>query len=224
MEIERIKEDTYAKRMRRVDSGGQGDKSASELWKGQKPSIGAARHGEPDDKSPSAGGHDYMASIESDDKPKSNAADTDFMSDHSSRPAQGRREQLNSSTSSSSSPQIPDYDQESSPFDLDSNPASPATSGSAWDRIRQQATSNPSSIPPRLSRRRPVSSSAQQQRQEQQDSSTVEDSFAFSQSKEERQYAKDEAQKDFDERMEKERRGDGEGNEWGREIEEYYRL
>ena len=43
---------------------------------------------------------------------------------------------------------------------------------------------------------------------EQQEGSTLGDSFAFSRTEEERSYAKDEAQKQFDERVERERRGE----------------
>ena len=44
-------------------------------------------------------------------------------------------------------------------------------------------------------------------RQEQHEGSSSEDSFSFSSSDEEKGYAKAEAQREFDERVEKERRG-----------------
>lgn len=73
--------------------------------------------------------------------------------------------------------------------------------GSAWERIRHQSASGSSSgSEPSLRRARGF-------RREQQEGSTTGDSFSFSSSEEERSYAKDEAQREFDERVEKERRG-----------------
>jgi hypothetical protein len=95
-----------------------------------------------------------------------------------------------------------------------------ATNGvSAWERIRQQGTSQvgknresgslgkgQQSNPPRQSE---WSSNRSPSRQDPdgQGNSTTEDSFAFPKSEEERQLAKEEAQKDFDARVEQERRG-----------------
>ena len=75
--------------------------------------------------------------------------------------------------------------------------------GSVWERIRQQSASEPSGSGMR--RGRGTKGSGVQQ--EQQDGSTTGDSFSFSSSDEERSYAKAEAQREFDERVEKERRG-----------------
>jgi hypothetical protein len=79
-------------------------------------------------------------------------------------------------------------------------PAAPT--GSAWDRIRQQAGSRSNTQSAGQSawaKTRSVVSSDQP--------SSPSDSFAFSKTEEERQLAKDEAQKDFDARIEQERRG-----------------
>ncbi|KAF4540427.1 hypothetical protein BFW01_g12181 [Lasiodiplodia theobromae] len=73
--------------------------------------------------------------------------------------------------------------------------------GSAWDRVRQQASSGQG--PPSGSSA-PWARSTQK---EQRTGSTFGDSFTFSSSEEERQLAKAEAQREFDERIEKERRG-----------------
>lgn len=73
--------------------------------------------------------------------------------------------------------------------------------GSVWERIRQQSASEPSDS--NTGRGRGMRGA----QQEQQDGSTTGDSFSFSNSEEERSYARDEAQKEFDERVEKERRG-----------------
>jgi len=86
--------------------------------------------------------------------------------------------------------------------------------GSAWERIRQQNASGSSTGSEPSFRR------AKSFRREQPEGSTTGDSFSFSNSEEERNYAKDEAQKEFDERVEKERRGGdfsgGGGSGWRR--------
>ena len=85
--------------------------------------------------------------------------------------------------------------------------------GSVWERIRRQQASGGSS-PPAQSRGRRMDGVGQ----EQQEGSTTGDSFSFSRSEEERNYAKDEAQREFDERVERERRGrdfsSGSGKRW----------
>ena len=73
--------------------------------------------------------------------------------------------------------------------------------GSVWERIRQQSAAEPSGS--NMGRGRGVRGT----QREQQEGSTSGDSFSFSSSDEEKSYAKDEAQKEFDERVEKERRG-----------------
>lgn len=70
--------------------------------------------------------------------------------------------------------------------------------GSVWERIRQQSASEPSGS--NMGRGRGM-------RGMQQEGSNPSDSFALPSSDEERSYAKDEAQREFDERVEKERRG-----------------
>ncbi|KAM0804515.1 hypothetical protein BDR22DRAFT_969841 [Usnea florida] len=75
--------------------------------------------------------------------------------------------------------------------------------GSVWERIRQQSVSEPS----RSSTGRSTGIRGRGARQEQEEGETLGDSFSFSSSDEEKGYAKAEAQKEFDERVEKERRG-----------------
>ncbi|KAH0162589.1 hypothetical protein KCU67_g5887, partial [Aureobasidium melanogenum] len=101
-----------------------------------------------------------------------------------SRIDQSRRNN-NSSSSEDASPQA--------------TPA-PRSSGSAWDRIRQESATSKGS--PRQS-----PTNTPQVRNEQQEGSTLGDSFSFSSSDEERQLAKIEAQKEFDARVERERQG-----------------
>ena len=84
--------------------------------------------------------------------------------------------------------------------------------GSVWERIRQQSASEPSGSSTGSGR------GTRGGWQKQEESSTAGDSFSFSSSEEEKNYAKDEAQKEFDERVEKERRGgdfsDSGGRRW----------
>jgi len=86
--------------------------------------------------------------------------------------------------------------------------------GSRWERIRQQSASGSSSgSEPSVRRARGF-------QREPQESSSTGDSFSFSSSEEERSCARDEAQREFDERVEKERRGgdfsDSGGSGWRR--------
>ena len=213
------REAEHKKRSRRVDHTGQGDKSASDLWKDHRDGIGTAggQQGDTDDASPSAREFDYAAEIQNDDRPfSSTESDVSFARDHPQRQALERRPQPSTSNTTSQEPD------QSSPFDSysDSSDTASPTSGSVWANIRQKAASNPSSNPPRFIRRRPVpSSTTQEQEREQQEGSTVGDGFTFSGAEEERRYVKDEAQKEFDERVEKERRGGDFGSterRWGR--------
>lgn len=82
--------------------------------------------------------------------------------------------------------------------------------GSAWDRVRRGE--KPTPIPSKSSgipqpNQSPWSRQQNGTQKEQKDGSTLGDSFAFSKSEEERAYAKDEAQKEFDARVDRERSG-----------------
>lgn len=78
------------------------------------------------------------------------------------------------------------------------------SAGGVWERIRQQSATEPSGSS--MGRGRGMRGSGAQR--EQQEGATTGDSFSFSSSDEERSYAKAEAQREFDERVEKERRGE----------------
>lgn len=81
----------------------------------------------------------------------------------------------------------------------------PASQGSAWERLRRGEKLETSSS---TSSNQSAWQRAQNETQkEQRQGSTTGDSFAFSKSDEERSYAKEEAQKEFDLRVERERRG-----------------
>jgi hypothetical protein len=108
---------------------------------------------------------------------------------------------------------------EAQPFDAwdDASPTggqgmteSTAPQGSAWDRLRRGE--KPAPVPQKSGGKQPTKQSAWSRQQdetqrEQKEGSTMGDSFAFSKSEEERNYAKEEAQKEFDARVERERRG-----------------
>ena len=117
---------------------------------------------------------------------------------------------------------------ESQPFDafddasptggqgLASDTSTPQSSGSTWDRIRRGEKTAPSSKPGsgwqngRGQQQSGQSAWSKQQRdtqREQKEGSMMGDSFAFSKTEEERNYAKEEAQKEFDARVDRERRG-----------------
>jgi len=114
--------------------------------------------------------------------------------------------------------QIRSREAEDPPFDAwdDSSPTggqgmaqSTAPQGSAWDRLRRGE--KPTPIPQKSGGKPPPSQSQWSRRQsetqrEQTEGSTT-GSFAFSKTEEERNYAKEEAQKEFDARVERERRG-----------------
>jgi hypothetical protein len=100
-----------------------------------------------------------------------------------------------------------------------------AISGSVWDRIRQQSSTTSagsrvsswpseqeqqSSHPAQNTRRRGRDTSREEKRNSQGDrqgASSTGDSFSFAKVEEDRQVAKEEAQKEFDARVEQERRG-----------------
>jgi hypothetical protein len=93
----------------------------------------------------------------------------------------------------------------------DASPAASTPGESSWDRIRREAASEGSPNP------RPAGSPWSSDRREQRGGSTPGDSFTFSNSEEERQLAKGEAQKEFDARVERERQGkdfDDKGKKW----------
>jgi hypothetical protein len=112
------------------------------------------------------------------------------------------------------------HEPESQPFDAwdDASPTGgqsmaddtvPAPQGSAWERLRRGE--KPASIPQKSGAKQPNQNPwmrrQNETQKEQREGSTMGDSFAFSKSEEERTYAKEEAQKEFDARVERERRG-----------------
>jgi hypothetical protein len=81
----------------------------------------------------------------------------------------------------------------------------PAAQGSAWERLRRGE--KPESSSSTGSNQSAWQRAQNETQKEQRQGLTTGDSFAFSKSEEERSYAKEEAQKEFDSRVERERRG-----------------
>ena len=192
----------------KVDPMGQGEKTAAELWRDHRDAISRKA----DDASPTASDSDFY----SDDAPGANAA---VLNDNQIRKQQRRQQPSprRSATENRAStfqmektePQPQDFSDETnapSPVTDFQSPTStpPSSSESTWERIRRESTSPGSSNPSKVRKQR--------LRQEQQEGSTAGDSFSFSSSDSERAYAKDEAQKHFDERVEQERRGEDFGS------------
>ena len=111
----------------------------------------------------------------------------------------------------------------SPPAETDWSQAPASDGGSAWERIRREART-PGAAASGKERRETMSGGrgAREQREQREGSSGGMDDFTFSRSEQERNYAQEEAQRDFDARVEKERRGrdfsersGGGGRRWG---------
>lgn len=193
----------------KVDPMGQGERTAAELWRDHRGAITRKA----DDASPTAGDADFY----SDDTGANGAV----MDDNRMRKQQ-RRQQPSPRRSATENPASSfqmekterqpqsfseDNDATSPTSDFQTPTSTPSSSESTWDRIRRQSTSPGSSNPSQLPKQR-----RDRVRQEQQEESATSDSFSFSSSDSERAYAKDEAQKHFDERVEQERRGEDFGS------------
>jgi len=166
-----------------------------------------------DDASPTGGAFDADAA--------SARGDTEMMTDDQMRSHEGRRPRVDLRSS-------PVEDDASSTFGLGqlaakqrqqtkntqqaSGSSASASGGTSWERLRQQAGQNPSPEGPTSSRGPPVART----KAEQKEGSTLGDSFSFSESDEQRQLARTEAQRDFDARMDREREGMDFGEESGR--------
>ncbi len=183
----------------------QGDITAAELWKRHRKGIGAE-----DDASPGAGTDFFGGDMES-----QGGSNTGLMSDSQMR-AQEARQQPSPSESPTESRASTfrvdkvetqpssfgdDFDDDASPT-WRSNPGDEQASNS-WDRIRRRAQQQ-------VSEQQSEGGGGWDAIRKQQDvGSTAGDSFTFSSAAQERQLAKDEAQKEFDARVERERQGGG---------------
>ncbi|KAL8905115.1 MAG: hypothetical protein Q9171_006796 [Xanthocarpia ochracea] len=192
--------DLEAMRTQRKDPTGQGNTTVSDLWKRHRKDIGGL-----DDASPSAGADGYGGEVE-----RLGGSNTEIMTD-----SQMRLEEKRMQASPNDSPtenrastfRLDKVEKQPKDFNGTFDDASPTASGdvddaqggNAWERIRRQAQ-NPSSGNQRGQRRNRI-------KNEQQGGSAAGDSFTFSSDDEQRQLAKDEAQSEFDARVERERQG-----------------
>ncbi|CAO1601185.1 hypothetical protein XANCAGTX0491_004849 [Xanthoria calcicola] len=193
--------DLEAMKTQMKDPTGQGNASAGDLWKRHRKDIGAV-----DDASPSAGADGYGREVE-----RLGGSNTGIMSDAQMR-AQEKRQQASPGDSPTenraSTFRLERVEKQPSDFGGTFDDASPAADGgadqgqggNAWDQIRRQAQNPSSRAQQRAQRWNPV-------KKEQQEGATTGDSFAFSSDDEQRQLARDEAQNEFDARVERERQG-----------------
>lgn len=205
-------------------STGQGSKSAGDVWKERGERIGGKSGGEAGDDTSSTGGAIDYGQDEEQGR-FSGAGDIGgVLSDRQMR-TEERRAQPEAATGSpenrASTFQMEKVDRQPRSFADDYDDASPTggggamggggDGGSVWERIRNQSATGGASAPSGSRGRSGI-------RQEQQEGSTTGDSFSFSSEEEQRSYAKEEAQREFDERVEKERRGgdfnSGAGKSW----------
>ncbi|KAL8772534.1 MAG: hypothetical protein Q9194_004568 [Teloschistes cf. exilis] len=201
------------------DPTGQGDTSMTDLWTRHRRAIGAKDTGTvDDDASPSAGTNDFFGA----DAERLSGSNTGIMSDAQMR-TQERRQQVSPEKSPTENRattfQMDKVARQPDSFDDNTDDASPTAqsnasesqSGSAWDRIRKQAQTGSAGTGRRGQRWDAL-------QKEQQQGSTTGDSFAFSSTDQDRELAKNEAQDEFDARVEKERQGgsfdDRRGKRW----------
>ena len=199
------------------DPTGQGETSASELWRDHRRAIGGG-----DEASPTAGGgaeegFEYgMEGVEG----RLARSDAGVLTDRQMRGQEVRQQaspRQSPTENRASTFQIGKVERQPRSFDDDDDydDASPTAAGSAstntgsaggsvWERIRKEAGSAPSNA----GRRRRAERGTVPQEQQEGSTTTTGDSFGFSNSEEERQSAKAEAQRLFDEQVERERRGD----------------
>ncbi|KAI4183690.1 MAG: hypothetical protein L6R41_005250 [Letrouitia leprolyta] len=184
------------------DPLGQGNTSAGDLWKRHRVGIGA----QDDDASPKAGSEYYGGDME-----KIGDTNTGIMSDAQMRTQESRQQaspRKSPTSNRASTFQIEKVERQPAGFDDAFDDASPATqnnmedskSGNTWDRIRRNAQKQGSGA-------KGGSRGWDSIRKEQQVGSTTGDSFTFSSADQERQLAQDEAQKEFDAKVERERQG-----------------
>ncbi|KAL8936537.1 MAG: hypothetical protein Q9216_004880 [Gyalolechia sp. 2 TL-2023] len=195
------------------DPMGQENISASDLWKRHQ----GGSDTQDDDASPSAGSGYYGGDVEN-----IAGTNTGILSDSQMRTQESRQQpspRESRTENRASTFQIEKVESQPIGFGESYDDASPTAqsstqerqSGSAWDRIRETAQKQGSSA-------KSGSRGWDNVRKEQKVGSTTGDSFTFSSADQERQLAQDEAQKEFDARVERERRGgsfnESRGKKW----------
>lgn len=227
----RVREAVVRDQMQRKEKSGDIVKQADARREGRMPNLprerdqGRGRRGagaEVDDASPTGGAMMDMGldmGIDEEQGRLSGAGDMGgVLSDGQMRTAEAKaRPQPGQSSVSNRAAtfQMEKVERQPKDFGSDFDDASPTggsgatdggdgSRGSVWERIRQQSASEPEGSG--TGRGRGMRGGGVQR--EQQEGSTAGDSFSFSSSDEERSYAKAEAQREFDERVEKERKGE----------------
>ncbi|KAA6406679.1 MAG: hypothetical protein FRX48_09402 [Lasallia pustulata] len=196
------------------DPTGQGQTSASELWKNHRRGIRG------DDASPTAGnteGVDYAADADDARLARSEGGVLSDQQMHGQEMRQQASPRQSPTENRTSTFQVEKVERQPRTFDDDYDDASPTAGsgstdagGSVWEQIRKEASSTRSNG----GRRRRATERVTVQR-EPQDAPTTGDSFAYSSSEAEKHLAKEEAQRVFDEQVERERRGgDFGGKRW----------
>lgn len=201
--MERQTGDPGAMKVQTKDPTGQGDTSVSDISKRHRQDTGGL-----DDASPNADADGYGGEVEI-----LGRSNTGIMSDAQMRVHETKRGVSPSDTPTgtrTSTFRLDKVEKQPNNFSdtFDDDDASPLAAGNAnqsqegnaWDRIRRQAQTGPSVGKPKGRGWNAI-------RKEQEDGSTSGDSFAFSSDDEQRQLAKDEAQNEFDARVERERQG-----------------
>ncbi len=203
-------------RVRREKAGEVGRERGRERGRGTGRKVEAGA-GDMDDASPTGGGGVMMdVGSEGEEERLGGAGDMGgLMSDGQMRTAEARarpRPDQSPTSSRGATYQLDKVESQPKDFAADFEPARPASEsaeageGSVWERIRQQSAAEPSGS--NIGRGRRAWGSGERGRQE-------EDAFSFSSEEEEGSFARSEKQREFDERVERERRG-GEFGDGGR--------
>ncbi|MCJ1473283.1 hypothetical protein MMC13_001934 [Lambiella insularis] len=191
------------------DPTGQGPTNASDLWKKHRGAIGAP---EVDDGGPTAGQGDFAesqateAKMYGDDGNMGNGQqDTAPVAQKASRPRRGpawNRATTTPDPNTDSSPSDGFYGEYDDASPTASNESVPGAKTSSWEQLRRNAGINKSgSTNSGRARGRPAPQVVREA------DAPSGDSYSFSSSDEERQLARDQAQRDFDAQVERERQG-----------------
>ncbi|KAF4333098.1 hypothetical protein FBEOM_13098 [Fusarium beomiforme] len=172
-------------------------------------------------------GRDAHKSDENDPWASNDSSNTSFESKYQPTPTQ-YWDKSQPSTATQQSRQsndgwsVLDDDDDASPIAASArNQSASLPAGSAWERIRQQSQGSPQQQSDYQSRAWAARSQTGSQQQSQIDwgsksAGSSSDSFSFSKSDEERAVAKEQAQDEFDQLIERERKGVDQKNSWGR--------
>ena len=213
--ISELKAIAESERRDRKERRGEGieERNTGSAWRERRERVGGTVNQDTDDMSPTGGGLGFG---DEDDQARlsGTGAMSGILGDEQMREREAQAQPTPTRSPIQNRPstfQIDKVERQPRDFGDDFDEASPTggsgaagdTSGaSTWDRIRNQSASVSSST---SSRPEPIPTSGRRRggrRRQQND-----DGYSFSSAEEEKSYARDEAQKEFDERVERERRG-----------------